>query len=117
NRLQFLQWLERALELNPSSLAVMFLDMDRFKGVNDSLGHPAGDLMLVQVAKRLASALRSDDVLSRFGGDEFTILIRDADSRGISAVVERVQATFAEPFEVEDREFHLSVSIGEARAE
>src|SRR3546814_3343564 len=68
--------------------------------------------MLVEVARRLTAALRSDDVLSRFGGDEFTVLVRDADRRDLAAVAEELLATFAEPFVVDGREFFMSGSIG-----
>lgn len=114
NRKQFLDWLERGLADDPSSTAVLFLDLDRFKSVNDSMGHPAGDELLVEAAARLAAVLRSDDVLSRFGGDEFTILLREPTVRGLAAVTDRVQSVFTEPFVVEGREFYLSASIGVA---
>ena len=114
NRSQFLLWLEQGLRRRPTSLAVLFLDLDRFKSVNDSMGHPAGDRLLVEAARRLSSVLRADDVLSRFGGDEFTILLRDADTRGLAAVTDRVMETFTDPFTVEGREFFMSVSIGVA---
>src|SRR3546814_14449028 len=96
-----MDWVERALCARPESVAVMFLDLDQFKGVNDSMGHPAGDRMLVEVARLLTAALRSDDVLSRFGGDEFTVLSRDADRRHPAAVAEVLLATFADPFVVD----------------
>jgi diguanylate cyclase (GGDEF)-like protein/PAS domain S-box-containing protein len=114
NRAQFLDWLERALADDPTSVAVLFLDLDRFKSVNDSMGHPAGDQLLVEAAQRLASVLRSDDVLSRFGGDEFTILVREPTRRGLASVTDRVQGAFSEPFPVEGREFYISASIGVA---
>lgn len=112
NRAQFLDWLERALGDDPASVAVLFLDLDRFKSVNDSMGHPAGDRLLVEAAVRLGSVLRSDDVLSRFGGDEFTILLREPTVRGLAAVTDRVLSVFTDPFLVEGREFYLSASIG-----
>src|SRR3546814_4383181 len=107
-----MDWVERALCARHESVAVMFLDLDQFKGVNHSIGPPAGDRMLVEVARRLTAALRSDDVLSRFGGDEFTVLVRDADRRDLAAVAEELLASFAEPFVVDGREFFMSGSIG-----
>lgn len=114
NRNQFLQVLAKGLDDGDRSLAVLFLDLDQFKTVNDTLGHPAGDRLLREASRRLMSALREDDVLSRFGGDEFTVLIRDAEERGPTVEAERLLATFADPFTVDDREFFISASIGVA---
>lgn len=112
NRTQFLDWVARGLTDAPASMAVLFLDLDQFKSVNDTLGHPAGDRVLREAARRLRAVLREDDVLSRFGGDEFTVLVRDADERGLEAVAARIQATFDAPFLLDGREFFLSASIG-----
>ncbi|MGQ0432089.1 MAG: sensor domain-containing protein [Microthrixaceae bacterium] len=114
NRNQFLQVLAKGLEDVDRSLAVLFLDLDQFKTVNDTLGHPAGDRLLREASRRLMSALREDDVLSRFGGDEFTVLIRDAEERGLTVEAERLLATFADPFTLDDREFFITASIGVA---
>jgi diguanylate cyclase (GGDEF)-like protein/PAS domain S-box-containing protein len=116
NRTLFLDRLGQALRharRRDRGLAVLFLDLDRFKVVNDSLGHKAGDRLLVDVAMRLSSALRPSDTLARFGGDELTLLCEDiageADAR---AIAERLLGTFAEPFAVEDGEAFLQASIG-----
>ncbi len=116
NRAGFLDWLRRALDGGAHDAAVLFLDLDQFKRVNDTLGHPAGDRLLREAAKRLQSVLAEGDVLSRFGGDEFIVLIRDATVRYLGAVAEDLLGALAEPFVLEGREFFLSGSIGVALA-
>jgi len=117
NRVLFLDRLGHALtrlQRDPrAQLAVLFLDLDRFKLVNDSLGHLSGDHLLVDVARRLESALRPADTVARLGGDEFTVLVEDlADRDEAQAVADRVLESLAEPFELDDREVYLSASIG-----
>jgi diguanylate cyclase (GGDEF)-like protein/PAS domain S-box-containing protein len=95
-------------------LAVMFLDLDRFKNINDSLGHISGDELLQQVSARLKSCLRKGDTLARFGGDEFTLLLpkitnRSADARKIA---EKIAYVLKEPFFIDDNELYVSASIG-----
>src|SRR5215207_9668966 len=119
NRTLFLDRLEQALRRAcrrgpDSGAAVLFLDLDRFKVVNDSLGHHAGDELLQSVALRLDAALRPGDTVARMGGDEFTVLLEDP--REASIVAERVLATLAEPFSLAGRELHVSGSIGIALA-
>ena len=93
--------------------AVLFLDLDRFKLVNDSLGHLVGDRLLMAVAKRLEAALRPGDTVARIGGDEFTLLLDDiGDVHGASIVAERVQESLSAPFVVDGRELYASASIG-----
>ena len=93
--------------------AVLFLDLDRFKLVNDTLGHLVGDRLLMAVAKRLEAALRPGDTVARIGGDEFTLLLDDiGDVHGASIVAERVQESLSAPFVVDGRELHVSASIG-----
>lgn len=96
-----------------TGVAVLFLDLDRFKLINDSHGHDAGDRVLVEVAARLRALLRPSDTLARLGGDEFTILCEDvADEGAAAAVAERVAATLGPPVMVDDAEAYLSASIG-----
>jgi len=94
---------------------VMFLDLDRFKLVNDSSGHSAGDAVLVQVAERLTAVLRDSDTLARFGGDEFVLVCDQLDDRElVLAFAERVMRVFDSPFVVAGHTFQLGVSIGVA---
>ncbi|HLL40673.1 MAG TPA: PAS domain S-box protein [Rubrobacteraceae bacterium] len=107
------QALRRIRRRKEIGLAVLFMDLDGFKVVNDSLGHDAGDRLLVEVAKRLGSCLRPEDTLARFGGDEFTVLIEDA--RVLDAAVrvaERIVENLREPFTLDGRELYLATSIG-----
>jgi diguanylate cyclase (GGDEF)-like protein len=93
-------------------VAVAVLDLDRFKTVNDSLGHRAGDALLVQVADRLHSAVRAPDTVARMGGDEFTLLLPELPPHGEAVVAERLLAAFEAPFEVEGHLIRVSPSIG-----
>jgi diguanylate cyclase (GGDEF)-like protein/PAS domain S-box-containing protein len=95
-------------------VAVLFLDLDRFKNVNDTVGHEAGDRLLKLVAGRLASCIRESDTLARLGGDEFVVLVEGFDSSSyLMTLSERILQTVSEPFRVEeDNEYYLGVSIG-----
>ena len=94
-------------------LAVLFLDLDRFKVVNDTLGHSVGDQLLVEVSRRLTSALRPGDTVARLGGDEFGILLEDvADAETAEAVALRVEESLGTPYRFEGREVFVTASIG-----
>jgi diguanylate cyclase (GGDEF)-like protein len=93
-------------------VAVLFLDVDGFKDVNDSLGHDVGDELLRQVAARLTSVTRSEDTVGRLGGDEFVVLCRDSDADGAEILGRRIQGTFETPFDLAGRTVQLSASIG-----
>lgn len=96
-----------------SSLAVLFLDLDNFKSINDSLGHAAGDKLLVSVAERLQDCLRTADTAARLGGDEFAVLVESMYKPGEAVMIaERILSVFAEPFTIDGKEIHVGTSIG-----
>ena len=112
--LQLPKWINAAGR-HGRSLALMMIDLDGFKNVNDTLGHRSGDLLLRQVAARLADAIRDSDVLVRMGGDEFTLVATEIHSAAdISAVADRLIRALADPFVVEGRELFVTASIGMA---
>ncbi len=112
NRALFLDRLERALKVG-KPVAVMFLDIDNFKLINDSLGHDAGDRLLIGVSKRLLACARQSDTVCRLGGDEFTVLIEDLveDSDHID-IAERIANALREPMYIDGREVITTASIG-----
>jgi diguanylate cyclase (GGDEF)-like protein/PAS domain S-box-containing protein len=116
NRLLFQDRLSQALHAarrHGGRLAVMFIDLDGFKRVNDSLGHQAGDLLLTQVAARFRKVVRSSDTLARMGGDEFMVVLVDArDTRASVRVAEKLLACLREPFLVAGHELVITASIG-----
>jgi len=123
NRLLFLDRLGLSVvraRRTEAHVAVLFLDLDRFKNINDSLGHDAGDELLRSVASRLESVVRPGDTVARFGGDEFTILCEDlgsADSRErATEIAQRVGTAMAQPFVVRCTDMYIGVSIGIALA-
>lgn len=94
------------------NLAIIFIDLDSFKRVNDELGHNAGDILLKLVATRLKYLLRGNDLLSRLGGDEFVVLLTRVSRESLIAVAQRIIGTFAEPFEVEGHRLTIGASLG-----
>jgi diguanylate cyclase (GGDEF)-like protein/PAS domain S-box-containing protein len=121
NRILFLDRLQQALERQRrrrSMSAILVLDLDRFKLVNDSLGHKIGDELLAAAAPRLRQAVRSSDTVARFGGDEFGILLEEiADERDAIEMAQRIAGVFARPFVLEHNEHFVTTSIGIALAE
>ena len=121
NRALFLDRVTHALALarrHSRTIAVIFLDLDNFKTVNDSLGHAQGDMLLIHTSKRMHTAVRTADTIARFGGDEFAILIEDAsDNDAAMTVVERVLELMRHPFHLEGKEVFASASIGIAVAD
>jgi diguanylate cyclase (GGDEF)-like protein len=117
NRVLFMDRLSRALEFagchTGAQAAVLFLDLDRFKEVNDGLGHAAGDQLLRAVARRLSAALRPVDTVCRLGGDEFVILLEDVHQLSdVVRIAERIQASLARPFYIQGWRVVASSSIG-----
>jgi diguanylate cyclase (GGDEF)-like protein/PAS domain S-box-containing protein len=117
NRQLFLDRLEQALARTErrrgSGIAVLFLDLDDFKTINDTLGHATGDKLLVEVAKRLKRCLRSEDTLARFGGDEFTVLIEEVEGAAAALrVTQRITEKFQRPFVLDGRQLFVRLSIG-----
>ena len=122
NRTCFAERLNQAVQRQrrdpKDAYAVLFLDFDRFKIVNDSLGHAVGDALLVEAARRLRASVRSVDTVARLGGDEFTILLDKIDSSAAATgAAEQIQENLAAPYRLGEHEFNLSVSIGMVMAE
>jgi diguanylate cyclase (GGDEF)-like protein/PAS domain S-box-containing protein len=107
--------LERGLR-HGDGMAVLFLDLDNFKTINDSLGHVAGDRLLVAAAVRLAASVRTSDTVARLGGDEFAVLIEDANAELGGLAADRITAALREPFAVEGKEVVVTASLGIAVA-
>jgi diguanylate cyclase (GGDEF)-like protein len=114
NRALFSERVSEAIRRRPdASVAVLFLDLDGFKLVNDTVGHEAGDELLVVVAERVRACLRTDDVAARLGGDEFAVLLEGlASVEGAEAIAERLRVSLREPVQLAGREFALRASIG-----
>ena len=116
NRLLFHDRLQHALQRAgrvDEQLAVLFIDLDRFKNVNDTLGHHVGDELLIQVAGALSERLREGDTLARLGGDEFIVLLENVDGAlGAGLVAEKLMAMFEQPFIVSDYELFVTGSVG-----
>jgi diguanylate cyclase (GGDEF)-like protein/PAS domain S-box-containing protein len=117
NRTLFHDRVRQSLELarrGGQPLAVLVMDLDSFKDVNDTLGHQCGDALLQQVGSRLQEGVRACDTVARLGGDEFGFLLTDVDSAGTAALVERIQETLADPFTVQNRLHQVAASLGVA---
>ncbi len=119
NRALFMDRLDNAVKRfrrrSDQQFGVLFLDLDRFKVINDSLGHFAGDKVLCSIARRLESCLRIGDTVARLGGDEFAVLVEDvADFAEVDKVAERIDQELERPFYVEGHEFYSAASIGVA---
>lgn|GEM_PF-744375 len=97
---------------NEQSLALMFFDLDRFKNVNDSLGHSIGDELLVQVSQRLLRLVRDQDTVSRLGGDEFVLLLIDTGAEGAVHVAEKVMNAIRAPYRIQHHEINVTLSVG-----
>jgi diguanylate cyclase (GGDEF)-like protein len=117
NRMLFMERLHQAIAFARHQqgyrFAVLFLDLDHFKAVNDSLGHAIGDQLLIGIAQRLRMCLRTGDTVARLGGDEFVVLLEDAqDLQQVSTVADRIQASLQQPFDLDGHQLFASASIG-----
>ena len=115
NRLQLEERAKYAISLakrSGSALALMFLDLDNFKDINDTLGHSFGDILLIELAKRLQRTLREEDTVSRLGGDEFILLLPDIDARGAAQVAEKLMQNISSPYQSDHAELIMTASIG-----
>ena len=116
NRALFTQLLEQALaeaRYAKKEVAVLFIDLDRFKLINDTLSHASGDAVLCQVGKRLVGALARRDTVARFGGDEFVVLMRDCGMpNDVTATAQGLLSALSAPFLLDQQEYHLTASIG-----
>jgi diguanylate cyclase (GGDEF)-like protein len=115
NRAQLNDCVNYAISLaqrSHQSVTLMFLDLDRFKDINDTLGHSIGDALLVELARRLRGALRDEDTVSRFGGDEFIFLLYGIDAHGAAHVAQKLLSVIAEPYRIEQYDLNVTGSIG-----
>jgi diguanylate cyclase (GGDEF)-like protein len=116
NREMFNQLLHFTIEASrryDRRFSVMFIDLDRFKVINDSLGHEAGDLLLIETASRLRQTLRSSDVVARLGGDEFVVILENtADSQDIEVIAQMLLSALSQPLQLSGHECHTTASIG-----
>ncbi|MBK1717907.1 diguanylate cyclase [Thiocystis violacea] len=115
NRIRLTERIEFAIGLaqrDRTSFAVLFIDIDRFKQINDSLGHIFGDRVLVEVARRIKQCLRQVDTTARLGGDEFVLLLHQANGFGAEQTARRLLETMARPFDIDGMKFSLTLSIG-----
>ncbi len=119
NRTLFVERVDHAIRRSERRydylFAVMFLDLDRFKNINDSLGHLVGDKLLVETARRLERCIRASDTVARLGGDEFAVLVDDIQNVTDAArIAERIRGALARSFKVDDEEFYTGASVGVA---
>lgn len=116
NRLLLIDRIEHAISSyarHKMKFAILFFDLDRFKMINDSLSHEAGDQLLCAVAKRLRSLVRKEDTLARLGGDEFVMLFQSFNSEEqIAGVAQKILKSFQKPFHIAERDINIHVSIG-----
>lgn len=117
NRTLLLDRLRHAIQIAKRNaeylFAVLFLDLDRFKVINDSLGHMIGDQLLIAIAHRLAICLRPGDTVARLGGDEFVVLLEDVPNvQGVTTIAERIQQALSQPFNLDGNEVFTTASIG-----
>jgi diguanylate cyclase (GGDEF)-like protein len=116
NRLLFMDRVAHALSRRTGTVGLLYIDLDDFKTINDTLGHDAGDELLRETARRLRQTLRAADTPSRLGGDEFAVMVLDLEDASVRVVAERVLAALREPFMLAGREVRVYASLGVALA-
>src|ERR1700682_5404026 len=110
---QLLQFAIEAACRHHRRFAVLFIDLDRFKVINDSLGHDAGDILLVEIANRLRQTLRSSDVVARLGGDEFVVILEEtAERHDVERIAGNLLSVLSQPLQLSGHECHTTASIG-----
>ena len=115
NRLLFLDRLSQSIKhakRNHSNISVLFLDLDRFKEVNDTFGHDVGDQLLQEVSKKISKSIREEDTISRLGGDEFTIILSDLKEEDIIQTTQKIITLMQEKFKIDNKEIYTTFSIG-----
>jgi len=115
NRIQMDDHLQYTLNLakrNEGYFAIIFLDLDHFKAINDTLGHSVGDLLLMELSQRLNFAIREEDTASRMGGDEFVLLLPQTDANGAAQVAQKLLSSISKTFLIEDHELSVTASLG-----
>lgn len=115
NRIQMDDHLQYTLNIakrNEGKFALIFLDLDHFKNINDTLGHSIGDLLLMELAKRLSAVVREEDTVSRMGGDEFVLLLPETDVNGAAQVAQKLLTSIANTFKLADHELTVTASLG-----
>src|SRR5699024_6409089 len=115
NRVQYIEEMEDIIKHSEESnkhFSVLFLDLDRFKNINDTLGHMVGDELLKAVGQRLVHSVRKKDIVARLGGDEFALLLSDTNAEEVTACAERILEQLGKTFTVCDMDIYISPSIG-----
>jgi diguanylate cyclase (GGDEF)-like protein/PAS domain S-box-containing protein len=113
NRTGFWAGFDQRSPATDHDVGLLYVDLDHFKSVNDTHGHPVGDALLVAVAERLAAVVRPGDLIARMGGDEFTVILHGA-SEAAATIADRIVTTLAEPFAIEGHTIHVGASVGVA---
>jgi diguanylate cyclase (GGDEF)-like protein/PAS domain S-box-containing protein len=102
----------RMAQRNNSHVSILYCDLDLFKNINDVLGHSVGDRLLVAIARRMSSVLRAEDTVSRYGGDEFILLLPDTSAEGAANVAEKILESISEPYDIDGMELSITLSMG-----
>ena len=115
NRLMLVEGLAQKIadtKCNDAAFAVVLMDLDRFKDVNDTLGHEFGDVLLKEVGRRLAETVRPDDIIARLGGDEFVVVLNGMTQQGVAQIAEKMIVALEQPFRIEQQSIDVSASLG-----